>query len=97
MFLPFEDLHPDIQKMDESFYNEYIKVKDNGNPAYEICTEVFMTPAVTGKGGGKLPSSPQKTGKRVTIAGKSRVVYVGKRGGQYIKQGGQFVRLNKVK
>ena len=36
---------------------------------------------------------PVASDKRVTIDGKKRVVYVGSRGGKYIKKGGTFVRL----
>ena len=40
---------------------------------------------------------PTKTNKRVMVGGKSRVVYQGKRGGEYIKQAGSFMSLNKLK
>ena len=39
----------------------------------------------------------KKTDKRVTIGGRQRVVYVGQRGGQYVKSNGSFVKLPKNK
>ena len=41
----------------------------------------------------KKSKSPVASDKRVTIDGKNRVVYVGSRGGTYIKKDGTFVRV----
>ena len=43
-------------------------------------------------GGCKTPA-PKPSANRVVVHGKSRVVYLGPRGGRYIKRGGKFVRI----
>ena len=40
---------------------------------------------------------PVATNKRVMVGGKNRVVYSGKRGGEYVKSAGEFIPLNKLK
>lgn len=47
--------------------------------------------------GGKKKSTKKATKKRVEVKGKKRVVYEGKRGGEYIKEGGKFVSLKSCK
>lgn len=37
----------------------------------------------------------KKTGGKVMVGGKERVVYEGPRGGRYVKKGGEFVRVGK--
>ena len=44
-------------------------------------------------GGQSRPSCPRATCERVQIAGRDRVVYVGPRGGRYIKSKGAYVRV----
>jgi hypothetical protein len=44
-------------------------------------------------GGQSRPSCPRATSERVQIAGRDRVVYVGPRGGRYIKSKGAYVRV----
>jgi hypothetical protein len=44
-------------------------------------------------GGQSRPSCPRATSERVKIAGRDRVVYVGPRGGRYIKSKGAYVRV----
>ena len=39
------------------------------------------------------PKAPQPSAKRVVVDGRKRVVYVGPRGGQYVKRDGKFVRV----
>jgi len=48
-----------------------------------------------GCGGGMC--GPVATNKRVMVGGKNRVVYSGKRGGEYVKSAGEFIPLNKLK
>jgi len=49
--------------------------------------------ACTIQGGQSRPSCPRATSERVQIAGRDRVVYVGPRGGRYIKSKGVYVRV----
>ena len=48
-------------------------------------------------GGRKSPASkpkgPQPSAKRIIVDGRKRVVYVGPKGGKYIKKNGKFVRI----
>jgi hypothetical protein len=46
----------------------------------------------TNNAGGKLPTT-----KRVKVGGNIRIVYQGKRGGEYIKMNGGFVSLAQLK
>ena len=48
-----------------------------------------------GCGGGMC--GPVATNKRVMVGGKNRIVYSGKRGGEYVKSAGEFIPLNKLK
>lgn len=41
----------------------------------------------------KAPKGPQPSAQRVVVNGQKRVVYLGPKGGKYIKKGGEFVRL----
>lgn len=39
------------------------------------------------------PKGPQPSAKRIVVDGRKRVVYLGPRGGQYVKRDGKFVRV----
>ena len=39
------------------------------------------------------PNGPPPSAERVTVKGRNRIVYVGSKGGRYIKSKGEFVRL----
>jgi hypothetical protein len=70
---------------------------DSGCPSGQTCctNEEGFSKCVTGNycaGGGKLP-----TNKRVQLGGNTRIVYQGKRGGEYIKMSGGFVSLAEAK
>ena len=43
--------------------------------------------------GGKAAKYPQPSAERVVVKGRNRIVYVGPKGGRYIKSKGKFVRL----
>jgi len=45
------------------------------------------------RGGKSTPKGPQPSDKRVVVKGQKRVVYVGPKGGRYIKSKGKFVRI----
>lgn len=45
--------------------------------------------------GGSI-SGPKPSEKRVMLGGKPRVVYIGKRGGEYVKKGGEFISLKSL-
>jgi hypothetical protein len=49
------------------------------------------------KGAKKGGCGPMPTEQRVMVGGRSAVVYKGSRGGQYVKKGGEYVPLSKVK
>jgi hypothetical protein len=49
------------------------------------------------KGSKKGGAGPMPTEQRVMVGGRSAVVYKGSRGGQYVKKGGEYVPLSKVK
>jgi len=39
------------------------------------------------------PKGPQPSAERVVVKGQKRIVYVGPKGGKYIKSKGEFVRI----
>jgi len=39
----------------------------------------------------------KQTKERIVVNGKNRVIYIGKRGGKYIKQNGEFVSVKKIR
>jgi hypothetical protein len=68
----------------------------------EIKSMIFESPqggrrkTVKGKSTPKSKPAKTKTSKRVMIGGKNRVVYSGKRGGEYVKKGGEFIPVSKA-
>lgn len=104
MFVPFEMLGKEIQGDDVTYLNEYIK-KEDDQFKYKIIADIINAttapPPPPGAQGGRprrggSASSHTPTPQRVMIGGKQRVVYKGKRGGEYIKKGGEFISLNKA-
>ena len=61
--------------------------------APQVTTTAQQTPEQPKQTGGKPKSSPKASAKRIMINGKSRVVYIGTRGGEYIKASGEFVTV----
>lgn len=74
--------------------------KEDGNLTRDDFPEVMQTFVeqlkTSQKGGARRSSDKKQTKKRVVVNGKSMVVYVGKRGGEYVKRGGKFVPVSKV-
>jgi len=66
-----------------------IDLNNDGNSDDEFLKSIALTPCQTG--GRKSNPTPSK--ERVTIEGKKRVIYVGPKGGRYIKSKGKFVRI----
>ena len=112
MFVPFEKLGTEyLKNVDDVFLNEYVKqgkqstleesfslsAENNTKLKYEIISNLLSFGAQGGRsrrGGSACSHTPSQ--KRVMIGGKQRVVYQGKRGGEYIKKGGEFITLNKA-
>jgi hypothetical protein len=69
---------------------------DNNNYK-NISIELMLTklakysPPTKSTTGGK-----KQTKERIMLGGKSRVIYIGKRGGKYVKQNGKFVSIKKI-
>jgi hypothetical protein len=53
---------------------------------------VTVTPLPAKTGG-----NPKPTPSRVMVGGRNSIVYKGSRGGKYVKKGGEFVPLSKIK
>lgn len=66
-----------------------IELNNEGEGDDTFLSSIASTPCQTG--GRKSNPTPSK--ERVTIEGKKRVVYVGPKGGRYIKSKGKFVRI----
>lgn len=65
---------------------------------YTLVSKADGSPVVGGKSRAKpvaasKPKGPQPSAERVTVKGRNRIVYVGPKGGRYIKSKGEFVRL----
>lgn len=74
--------------------NRLLSRPDNNKPSIKIMLLALKeyaesTNNQTGAGGKK------QTKERIVVNGKKRVVYVGKKGGKYIKQNGEFVSVAK--
>jgi hypothetical protein len=100
MFVPFNMLGEEIQNDDVPYLQEYIK-KEGEQFKYKIISDIIDSPSAGTQAGGRprrggSACSHTPSQKRVLIGGKPRVVYQGKRGGEYIKKGGEFISLSKV-
>jgi len=79
------------------------KINQVSCPSEDICTEQnalemaavrLMCPPKGGKFTPKAAKCPQPSADRVKDSkGRNRIVYVGPKGGKYIKKDGKFVRL----
>jgi hypothetical protein len=66
-----------------------IDLNNEGDDDDTFLNSIALTPCQNG--GRKSNPTPSK--ERVTIEGKKRVVYVGPKGGRYIKSKGKFIRI----
>ena len=83
-------------EIDQFVVNMYIKPQLKTLLDRLLNKEIFKTgmpPSYAWPTQGGKAKSPVASDKRVTIDGKKRVVYVGSRGGTYIKKDGTFVRV----
>jgi len=70
------------------------RASDEGDDQFRCLNEVeFEIKSKNQEGGAKH----RQTSERVVINNQRRVVYVGARGGKYVKQNGKFVALSKIK
>ena len=77
--------------LQSNYFNNYYS-KGQVNEFLKEMKAYQGAPPPEGKGG-----AYKKTDKRVTIGGRQRVIYMGQRGGQYVKSNGSFVKLPKNK
>lgn len=109
MMVPYINLVQTDKNKDESFYTaNFSDVEKLKTTINTIAVHIPLPKANGAAGGGRKHSAakrnggsasckgPMQTQKRVLIGGKSRVVYQGKRGGEYIKKGGEFMSLVKA-
>ena len=104
MMVPFQNLLDTDKQTDEPFYDANFSTADKLNNTKQEIIKYIPPPEANGAAGGARKRNggsasckgPVQTEKRVLIGGKSRVVYQGKRGGEYIKKGGEFMSLVKA-
>lgn len=78
---------------------EKIKVEDNLEGAIRVLASSMKDTWWTVKGGGRkkkkavVAGKKKRTGEKVMVDGKERAVYVGPRGGRYIKKQCMFIRI----
>jgi len=73
------------------------KFNRNGNLAFgESISRMFDALINYDKPNATVGGSKKQTKERIMLGGKSRVIYVGKRGGKYVKQNGKFVSIKKL-
>ena len=62
-------------------------------PSSQIVSNALNVLKEGGSRKSKAAKGPQPSAQRVVVNGQKRVVYLGPKGGKYIKKGGEFVRL----
>jgi hypothetical protein len=70
--------------------------KSKSKPAKKFSSQQAPQKKQSGGCGGGM-CGPVATNKRVMIGGRNKIVYSGKRGGEYVKSAGEFIPLNKLK
>jgi hypothetical protein len=72
-----------------------------GNVTYKnaenICKTMIPTNNKCTYNGGKKPSTMKRTSEKVKVGNAERCVYIGTRGGKYVKVSGKFVPLKQAK
>jgi hypothetical protein len=94
-FIKLESDNKQIFKTKE-YYEQIIKIMALKIGSDELLNKLYTyyKPGdYSDRRGGKFKSSPKASAKRIMINGKSRVVYVGTRGGEYVKMSGEFVTV----
>ena len=90
------------QFANEDFQNSIIKaliedgiINDGGERVRSLLKTIPGT-NITLIGGKNKASIKKQTAERILINGKKRMIYIGTRGGKYIKQSGKFISVKKL-
>ena len=72
---------------------EFFTNKSNGNH-YKV--DLIYVPNPTAGGSSSKKRQPKKTDEKINIKGRTRSVYIGTRGGKYVKVKGEFVSVQSL-
>lgn len=67
------------------------------NAKASLAKEIYNKLVKPTSGGKKLKTKKILTNDKILYKGKNRAVYLGPRGGQYIKMKGEFVNISTIK
>lgn len=89
-----DDINISILKL--GIVNILSKFTDNTNPVAKLLIILYIQAYFLQENVQKSGGCKKQTKERIMLGGKSKVIYVGKRGGKYVRQNGKFVSIKKL-